>query len=364
MTALQAAGAEMDALVLRGIADLVQARIPVPAISPGQVLVRIAACGVCGSDIPRIFTKGTYHFPTVCGHEFAGVIVDVGADVANHKPGERVAVFPLIWCGRCDACEHAMYGQCRDYNYLGSRTDGGFAEYVAAPSANLVAIPGNVTLDAAAMTEPAAVALHALNRAGHVTYGDSVVIFGAGPIGLLAAQWARIAGLTRVVIVDVNETKLKLASRLGFSDLINPRQIDPVEAVSQLTSGSGATVSIDAAGVPAATVQALRTTARGGTVVLLGNPSEAVTIPADVLSQVMRREITIVGTWNSSFNASGGKDDWRRTLEAMAAGALNVEPLITHRVAISEGVNVIQMMKAGSLDYTKVLITPGTGDAS
>ena len=242
-----------------------------PQPGAGEVLVRIAYCGVCGSDIPRTFVKGTYHFPTVIGHEFAGTVESCGPGVTDFSPDDRVAVFPLIWCGHCSACEQGKYVQCLDYDYLGSRSDGGFAEYVVAPRQNLVRVPDTVSLAEAAMTEPAAVALHAVQRAGNVV-GQTVVIFGAGPIGLMVAQWAGIMGASRIILFDIVPEKLELARQLGFTHTFNSRQIDPVETVRAITNNAGAHVAIEGAGVPPTCLQALAAVRRGGRVVLLGNP--------------------------------------------------------------------------------------------
>ncbi len=139
----------------------------------------------------------------------------IGPDVAGFQIGDEVAVFPLLWCGRCAACEQGRYAQCDDYDYLGSRSDGAFAEYVVAPQQNLVPLPAGVSLAEAAMTEPAAVALHAIRRAGDVV-GETVVIFGAGPIGLMVGQWARIMGAAQVILFDIVPEKIEMAQDLGF----------------------------------------------------------------------------------------------------------------------------------------------------
>ena len=350
-------GTSMYALVLHAVDDLRYEAVPRPQPGPGEALVRVGFCGVCGSDIPRCFTKGTYNFPTICGHEFAGVIESLGDEASGFAPGDRVAVFPLLWCGRCAACETGKYVQCVDYDYLGSRSDGGFAEYVVAPVKNLLRVPDNVTLEEASMTEPAAVALHAARRA-NVRFGDSVAIFGAGPIGLMTAQWVRKMGAAKILLFDLVAEKLALARQLGFELAFNSRDADPQQVVASHTHGNGVQVSIEAAGVPPTMIAALQATARGGRTVLLGNPSADVTLPAALISQLMRREVDVVGTWNSDYSAHGDHDDWRTSLAAMASGRITLSPLITHRVPLSRAKGALEMMRKQREFYAKVLIHP------
>ena len=348
----------MDALVLYGVGDLRLSQMPIPNVSEGQVRVRIGFCGVCGSDIPRIFSKGTYSFPTVCGHEFAGTVDLCGPGVDGFEQGDDVVVFPLIWCGKCEACESGKYVQCSDYDYLGSRSDGAFAEYVVAPKENIIRVPHGVTLQEAALTEPAAVALHALRRVQDSLVGKVVAIFGAGPIGLMVAQWARIMGATQVLLFDIVAEKLELAKRLGFESVFNSTIEDPVEVVNAQTEGKGAHVCIEAAGVPQTYLNALGSIRRGGNVVLLGNPIADVTLPVSLISQLMRREASLLGTWNSDYSVFGNDDDWRKVLQALASGKLDLSPLITHKVSLTACTEVLHMMKDKSQFYAKVLIHP------
>ena len=349
----------MNALVLHGVGDARFERMPRPLAGEGEVRVRVGFCGVCGSDIPRMFVKGTYRFPTVCGHEFAGVVEACGPGVDDVRPGDRVAVFPLLWCGRCSSCEQGRYVQCRDYDYLGSRSDGAFAEYVVAPRRNLLVVPDTVSLEEAAMTEPAAVALHALRRAGGTEPGETVAILGAGPIGLVVAQWARAMGTSRVVLFDVVPEKLELARRLGFDQVFDGGgDEDPPQIIASLTHGEGSHLTIEAAGVPATLLQALAATRASGRVVLLGNPAADVTLPASLISQVMRRELTLFGTWNSDYSAAGDADDWHTSLRAMADKTIDLLPLITHRVALDRSLDALRMMKEQREFFAKVLIHP------
>ncbi|MCS7309300.1 MAG: galactitol-1-phosphate 5-dehydrogenase, partial [Armatimonadetes bacterium] len=263
----------MKALVLHAVGDLRYEEVPLPEPGTGEVLVRVAYCGVCGSDIPRIFSKGTYRYPLIPGHEFAGVVERCGEGVSAFAPGDRVTVFPLLWCGRCAACERGKYVQCEQYDYLGSRRDGAFAEYVVAPARNLLRVPEGVSLQEAAMTEPASVALHALRRAGGCAPGESVAVFGAGPIGLMVALWARLMGALLVILFDISSEKLALARELGFEQTYHPGHDSPEQVVARLTGGQGAHLCIEAAGVPPTLLQACVCARRGGRVVILGNPS-------------------------------------------------------------------------------------------
>jgi L-iditol 2-dehydrogenase len=347
----------MKALVLHAVGDVRLEERAVPRPGPGQALIRVAFCGVCGSDIPRVFVTGTYSFPTVPGHEFSGTVESLGGGVEGFQYGDQVTAFPLLWCGRCPACERGRYAQCSNYDYLGSRSDGAFAEYVAAPARNLVKLPPNVSLEEGAMTEPAAVALHALRRSG-VSPGESVAVYGAGPIGLLVAQWARIMGAGQVIVVDLLPERLALAARLGFSLRLNPRDRDPVKEIHGLTRGLGAAVCVEAAGVAATLQAAIASAAISGRVVLLGNPSGDVTLPAALISQAMRRELCLLGAWNSEFRASQGLDDWRATLGAAANGSLQLKPLITHKLPLEEAIESLEMMRDQKEFFAKVLIKP------
>lgn len=348
----------MEALVLHGVGDLRLEKMPIPTVSEGQVRVRIGFCGVCGSDIPRIFSKGTYSFPTVCGHEFAGTVDSCGVGVEEFNPGDNVVVFPLIWCGKCAACENGEYVQCSDYDYLGSRSDGAFAEFVVAPKENIIRVPEGVTLAEAAQTEPAAVALHAVRRVQESLVGKTVAIFGVGPIGLMVAQWTRIMGTTEVLLFDIVPEKLELARNLDFECVYDSSENDPVELIKAQTEGEGAHVCIEAAGVPQTYLNALGSVRRGGSVVLLGNPIADVTLPATLISQLMRREVRVLGTWNSDYSVSGNDDDWRTVLHAIASGMLDLSPLVTHKVSLKDSTDVLHMMKDKSEFYTKVLIHP------
>ncbi|NLH98014.1 MAG: galactitol-1-phosphate 5-dehydrogenase [Chthonomonadales bacterium] len=346
----------MQALVLHGIGDLRLEERPVPTPGAREVLVRMGWCGLCGSDIPRIFITGAHHRPIVPGHEMAGVVQGVGSDVTEVQPGTRVVVFPLVWCGSCPACELGRYAQCADYGYLGSRSDGGFAEYVIAPAANVRVIPDGVPLDVAALTEPSAVALHAVRRTGVSLGGLTAAVFGAGPIGLLTAMWARLLGALRVVVFDPVPERLDLARRCGMTLAYDPRDRAPREVISGLTGGYGAAVCFEAAGVTATVLEACACVAAGGSVVLVGNPATDVVLPKNAVSRLLRMEASVLGVWNSTFNVHAPNDDWSTTLAAMADVSLNVAPLISHRVPLREALAVLRGISERRVPSMKVLI--------
>lgn len=339
----------MNACVLHAIGDLRHESIASPTPRAGEVLVRIGGCGVCGSDIPRVFTKGTYRFPLIPGHEFSGTIEALGEGVDASWQDRNVAVFPLIPCWRCGACAAGDYQLCEDYDYLGSRRDGAFAEYVCVPVWNLQAVPDGVSLEAAAMTEPAAVALHAIHRGG-VTAGDDVLILGAGPIGLLAAMWAKISGAGRIVMGDID------ASRLQFAE-----SLDLAETVEVSKAGDGLAAQFDrvieASGASPALSLSVRACRRKASVVMLGNPGGDMIIPQDLYSMAMRKELTLVGTWNSSYG-NVPRNEWAIALNAMASGALDVAPLITHRVGLDALANALAMLRDRSESAVKVMLRP------
>jgi L-iditol 2-dehydrogenase len=215
------------------------------------------------------------------------------------------------------------------------------------------------------MTEPAAVALHALRRAGGTGPGQRVAVFGAGPIGMMVAQWARAMGASRIFLFDLMPQKLALAREMGFDLAFNSRETEPDRTIQAETGYEGVHLSIEAAGVPQTFTHAIAATMRGGRMVILGNPSADVTLPAGLISQLMRRELTLYGTWNSEYSAAGNDDDWQTVLASLASGAINLAPLITHRVRLAEAFAALQMMKEQREFFSKVLVVPGEeGDSA
>jgi len=352
---------EMTAAVLHAPGDLRVERVPVPRPGREAVLIKVGACGICGSDVPRVMTKGTYSFPLIPGHEFAGTVAALGEGVTDWREGDRVAVFPLIPCRECEWCtEDGDWHICDNYDYLGSRSNGAFAEYVLAPAWNLVRVPDGVPMDCAAMAEPAAVAFHAF----HGAWGWpplSTVIFGSGAIGIILAQWVEIERQEcgdqepwPLWIVDVREDRLEVARSVTSAEGVNASRVDAARHIRAATNGRGVDCAYEAAGVAATVRQCIEVTAKFGSVVLMGNQAADVTVPVDLFSQILRKELHISGTWNSSFGPSED-DDWSTSLGEMASRRLKLEPLITHRYRIEQANEAFAMMAENREFYNKVM---------
>lgn len=343
----------MKARVLRSVGNLDYCDHPVPALNKGEVLLRVHACGICGSDIPRVFVNGTYHFPTIPGHEFSGQIV-AAADKENEGLiGTRATVFPLIPCKTCENCNKGSYEMCKSYDYLGSRSDGAFAEYVRVPVWNIVPIPDNISYEAAAMTEPCAVAIHALRRA-QIEIGDDVVIYGPGTIGMLIAQWARAWG-ANVLLVGTDLNNWDFVESLGFYDYCNSSHEDAVKWVMEKTGGIGADIAIEAVGIAATACNCLESAASGGKVIFVGNPHGDYTFPQNTYWQILRKQLTIFGTWNSSYNNTK-KSDWNMVVNAMASGKIDVEKLITHKFSLEEMDKGLEIMRDNKEFFAKIMV--------
>ena len=310
----------MKACVLEAVGRLVYKEVKTPEPLNGEALVKIRASGVCGSDIQRVWEKGTYNFPTIPGHEFSGVVEKVGEGVGRDWIGQDVVVFPLLPCGKCAFCETGNYAQCENYDYYGSRRDGGFAEYLAVKERNLVPAPDGLDYASAALCEPCAVAVHALSKAD-IPLGGTVVIYGAGAIGLMMGKICEMRGAGQVVMVDIDEAKLAFAQRFGFKHAVKPGEI-----------GVRADICVEGTGVSAGLEGCLKAAKGFGTVVCLGNPAKDMTLTQKGYWEILRKELTLKGTWNSSYSQL--KNDWNTALRLLAG--YDFSALITHKYTLGE----------------------------
>jgi len=344
----------MKANVLHGIGDLRYEEVADPVMKAQEVLVKVRACGICGSDIPRVFVNGTYHFPTIIGHEFSGEVVDTFSEEDKTLIGKRVSIYPLMPCHHCDNCKEGKYEMCSHYNYFGSRCDGGFAEYVSVPKENLCFIPDGISFEEAAMLEPTAVAMHALKRSG-MQVGDTVAIFGPGTIGMILAQMARIAGASKVILIGRSQVKLDFAQKhIGVEYICNSTTTDVNEYIQQLTDGRGVDVAFEGAGASSTMNSCLDVVKASGTILAMGNPHDDMLLAKTAYWKLLRKQLKIIGTWNSSFGLK--RNDWDDVFVLLKNKQLNLSDLITHRLSLEELNKGLEIMRTGSEYFNKVMV--------
>lgn len=346
----------MKAHVLEGINKLEYKDIPTPSIQNGEVLVRVRAAGICGSDIPRIFQTGTYHFPTIPGHEFAGEVVEATDKDGELWKGKRVGVFPLIPCKKCPNCLKKKYEMCSNYNYLGSRCDGGFAEYVAVPTWNLIELPDQVSFEEAALFEPASVALHAVRQLD-LTGVKSVAILGLGTIGILIAEWLHILGVNQVIATGHHEEHGELMKKVASNDYIyidaNNTKVD--EEILRITE-AGVDAVFDCVGSSDSLADAISCVAASGQIIEVGNPKADVSLEKNTYWKILRKQLIVKGTWNSSFTHDG-EDDWNWVKNHCQSKALNLKDLITHSFPFEQLEDGLEVMRNREVYNNKVMIT-------
>jgi len=342
----------MKAAVLHAIDDIRCDIVPTPSPAADEAIVRVRACGICGSDLARVFESGMYHLPEIPGHEFAGEVTALGSLVTDVHIGDRVAVIPLIECGQCPSCLIGEYSMCENYDYLGSRSAGGFAEYVRAPAKNMVPLPPGVDFETGAFAEVLSVALHAVRRTGGLLGGERVLVFGAGTVGLLVAQWAKSLGAGAVGCVDIVPEKLQTAADLGIDLCLNAMRDDLVGHVMEWTGGAGTDLTFEASGANIALEQALTCTGKGGKLVLIGRQEQPVGLSVNAFEAILRKQLNLYGTWAWSRLPS---EEWKMVLDFAALGLIRVKPLITHRFTIDQATEAFAMMGCGAEPYQKVL---------
>lgn len=315
-----------------------------------SVLVRVAATGICGSDIPRAFMNGAYHYPLVLGHELSGFVEDGGSSRFN--TGDRVVVFPLIPDPTDPFVQIGELAVSSGYDYFGSRRDGGFQEFLQVPEENLLRVPEHVDLLEAAMTEPAAVALHGVTKL-QIPVGATALVIGGGPIGLMVAQWLRIRGAMRVIVAEPDDRKRPIAEELGFLT-VDPKEGETVEMVRDISGGGGASCVVEACGLPATFRQAVNSAATFGQVVFLGNIHGSLELTEKEVSSILRRELTIYGTWNSKI-APAGRSEWDEVLLRLGR-ELQVKELISHTPTLEESPEILRGMFEKTFWFNKVVI--------
>ncbi len=343
----------MRALVLTDYNTFELLEVPAPAVVPGDVLIAVQACGICGSDVHGMDgSTGRRQPPIIMGHEAAGIITKVGAGVTEWKTGDRVTFDSTVYCGECVYCKQGRVNLCENRRVLGVSCDdyrqhGAFAEFVSVPERILYRIPDGVPYEHAAMVEPVSVALHALSRASFVTK-DSAVVIGAGMIGLLIVQALRAHGYDQITAVDVDESRLELALQCGAHFTLNPSRIDVPTAVRARTHGLGVSAVFEAVGANDTVNTAIQCVRKGGAVVLVGNISPNVQMP---LQRIVTQEISLFGSC-----ASAG--EYPTCLNLMARESIRVASLISAKAPLEEGPQWFKRLHAREPGLMKVILKP------
>ncbi len=322
---------------------------PTPAPRATEVIVKVEASGVCGSDLHGYLGRSLNRKPPlVMGHEFAGVVAGVGEAVSDLAVGTAVTVYPLITCGRCPACRRGESSQCPSRQVIGVHRPGGFAEYTAVPRASVVRVPAGMSVFTASLAEPLANAVHIFNRHLHGLV-RRIAIFGAGTQGVMALHLAHLFSPPVLVSVDIVPARLALAERVGATAALNARTGDAVARIRDLTGGEGVDLAIEAVGGVATRQAALASVRTGGTVVLLGLGEEMTSLNA---VDIVNREVTIRGSYAYTY------DDFVRAVELLGTGLIRGE--WARPYALEAGPAVFRQLTTDPGDLIKAVLTPAS----
>lgn len=343
----------MKALVLSKYKQLDLSDFPTPQPGNHDLLIRVRACGICGSDVHGFDgSTGRRLPPVVMGHEAAGVVEAIGSAVTGFKPGDRVTFDSTVFCGECFYCRRGQVNLCEHREVIGVSTpefrrDGAFAEYVSIPARIAYQLPDGMPFEHAAMIEAVSVAVHAVSLTP-IALDDTVVVVGAGMIGILALQAALLAGAGRVIVLDVDDSRLELARKLGATYTFNPRQADMLSAIKELTSGRGADVALECVGTTGTVALAIDAVRKGASVTLVGNVAPTIEMG---LQSVVTRQIRLQGSCASS-------GEYPACISLISRGAIRVDPLISAVAPLAEGAQWFQRLYARDSGLLKVILQP------
>lgn len=352
---------KMKAWVLHEIGRLQYENVEEPVPAKDEVIIAVKATGICGSDIPRIYRNGAHKMPLIPGHEFSGEVVQNGKGVDKKWLYKKVGVYPLIPCRKCIACQKQQYEMCRNYSYLGSRQNGGYAEYVAVPAANLIALPEKVSYEEAAMLEPMAVAVHAIKKV-KIERADIVVVCGLGTIGLLLLMFLKEKGVSNILAIGNKEFQKQIFLKMGLKEdsFCDSRNQDVGKWLMEHTRGCGADVFFECVGKNETFAQAIDNAAPAGRICLVGNPYSDMALEKQTYWKILRNQLIVTGTWNSSFTGKAD-DEWHDILKLLEEKKIMPSELISHRFLLSELQQGLCIMKnkgvreEGMEDYVKIM---------
>ncbi|MCE9991312.1 galactitol-1-phosphate 5-dehydrogenase [Enterobacter asburiae] len=327
---------------------------PVPRIeAANDVLVRVVCSGLCGSDIPRIFAKGAHYYPITLGHEFSGYVEACGTDVTDLQAGDAVACVPLLPCFSCPECAKGYYSLCKQYQFVGSRSEGGNAEYIVVNRANLFRLPADMTIEDGAFIEPITVGLHAFHLAGGCEE-KNVIIVGAGTIGLLAMQCALALGAKSVTAIDINDDKLELAKTLGASRVFNSKTLSADDIFAQLNESRFDQLVLETAGAPQTVSLAIDIAGPRAKLALVGTLHHDLNLSSTTFSKILRKELTLFGSW-MNYSAPWPGEEWATAARLLTEKKLRLAPLIAHTGNSESFAEAVQALN-GSPMQGKILL--------
>ena len=343
----------MKALMLTDYKQLSVQNVSEPEVGPTDVLVNVQACGICGSDIHGYDgSSGRRIPPLIMGHEAAGVVAAVGANVERFAVGQRVTFDSMVSCGQCDFCRKGHRNLCDSRRVLGVSCDeyrrhGAFAEFISVPQHIVYALPDSLPFEHAALVEAVSVAVHAVNRTP-MELGQSAVVVGTGMIGLLVVQALKQAGVSEVIAIDLDSTKLELALQHGADHALKGDDDELVEKILDRTQGRGADVAMEVVGATPTVKTAIDSVRKGGTVTLVGNLAPEIQLP---LQSVVTREINLLGT-------CGCNGEYPECISLMEQGRINVEPLISQKIPLGAAPDWFARLYQGEPGLMKVVVQP------
>lgn len=355
-------GESMKAWILQDIGKITYSDIPKPKPGEAEVLVRVRTAGICGSDIPRIYRDGAHRIPLVPGHEFAGEVEGLGKWTDKKWLHKRVGIYPLIPCHSCTPCRKGRHEMCRQYSYLGSRRNGGFAEYAAVPQNNLIELPDSVSYEQAALLEPLSVAVHAMRRVA-IRQEDTITVCGLGTIGMLLVMLLQEHGIGNLLLIGNKEYQRKKALEMGIPEenCCDCKNEDVEAWMNRRTDGNGTDVFFECAGRNQTVSWTADLTAAGGKVCLVGNPYTDMKLDKLTYWKILRKQLVVAGTWNSSFFTSGDTEgqedtDWEYAMHLLKQERFMPQQLISHHLGMEQLDKGLRIMSDKSEDYLKIMI--------
>lgn len=332
-----------------------------PKIGNKDVLVEVFATGICGSDIPRVWKNGAHNYPIILGHEFSGIVKEIGQDVEKFEIGDHVVGIPLIPCFECEDCKNGNYSLCNNYSFVGSRRDGSMAELISLPEGNLLKIDKDIPLESAAFFEPSTVALHAIQMIDYKPDGP-VLVLGGGNIGSFTIQWLKELGTEKIVVVGRNKEKLANCIKYGATDVVSTLDEDYLDQLNKLSNNRGYSYVFETAGSTDLMHFSFQMVANKGTICMIGTPTKEMTFSVREWEQINRKEMKVTGSWMSYSNPWPGKE-WFDTMRCMKEGSIKVYPeMIYQRFPLKDIDKAFDLYKDDKKPGGKVLLLSKKND--